>query len=346
MSTTTLLLALLPFSLSGGCNFAKLNAGDTCTDTWSNLVKVLHPSQQGVGYGWIARKLGKDFTDKSTAQKTMDSNGNTPLVIGPNNVPYIIDDHHTLSALQYSGYSSTTITCQVVCNWANFSGTMADFYTKMREKNFFLGIGRPSGDVNSLPALIDPTTIGSTIGTLPDDPWRSLAGYARKIADSSCPKSSKNCLRAFDRECNPLTGTATSFFEFRWAYFMNAAYLDTSLWDNNADASTFKTLYQAIKQPSAGPSKEDATKWQEAADSLRALCRGSRAGKWQLPASLGTPFADSYLPGYVAGANTKIDHDDPDCALPTCPALYDTVTMPMTANATMYGNANATATTV
>ena len=72
-------------------------------DKWVNLAGVLHPTQQAVGYAWIQRKL-KDFGTQSDAQTEMDDSP-LPFVLGPNNVPYIADDHHTISALHASGFN-------------------------------------------------------------------------------------------------------------------------------------------------------------------------------------------------------------------------------------------------
>lgn len=47
-------------------------------------------------------KLDKDFSTAKDAQKEI-SSATTPAVIGPDSYLYIVDDHHTLSALDYSG---------------------------------------------------------------------------------------------------------------------------------------------------------------------------------------------------------------------------------------------------
>ncbi len=93
----------------------------------------------------------------------------TPIVIGPNLIPYIVDDHHTLCALDQSGFSSTIVNFYIVCNWSYFTN-LKDFYSQMIASNFLYDLGRQN-EPNQLPVIIDPTLIPSTIQKLPDDPW-------------------------------------------------------------------------------------------------------------------------------------------------------------------------------
>lgn len=99
-----------------------------CNNKWSNLKLLLKPTQSQVGYAWIQRKLDSSFSSSSDAQDEMDSNL-TPGVIGPDNYIYIIDDHHTLSALDFSGYDSTVIV-DVICDKRS-SETMDKFWSEM-----------------------------------------------------------------------------------------------------------------------------------------------------------------------------------------------------------------------
>ena len=65
-----------------------------------------------------------------------------PVVIGPDSVFYLVDDHHTLCALDYSGYSSTTVTVEVIADRRNTT-SMADFFADLEVKirRCFISIG-------------------------------------------------------------------------------------------------------------------------------------------------------------------------------------------------------------
>ena len=100
------------------------------TIRWSNLKPIIKPTQKEVGYAWIQYKLNKDFTSSSKAQDEIDSSA-TPAVIGPDNAFYIVDDHHTLCALDYSGYNSVSVTLNVICD-KRYLKNMDDFWTEMQ----------------------------------------------------------------------------------------------------------------------------------------------------------------------------------------------------------------------
>jgi hypothetical protein len=72
-----------------------------------------------VGYSWIAYKLGKDFTSASGAQDAV--SGAAPAVLGPGPALYLLDDHHTLAALDYSGYKDTKVVMEVICDQRNMT---------------------------------------------------------------------------------------------------------------------------------------------------------------------------------------------------------------------------------
>lgn len=88
-------------------------------------------TQAEVGYSWIIRKATKNFSKSKDAQKEIDASP-APVVIGPDNVFYLVDDHHTLCALDYSGFSSTVVTVNVLCDRR---GVPTDqFWAEMKEK--------------------------------------------------------------------------------------------------------------------------------------------------------------------------------------------------------------------
>jgi hypothetical protein len=201
------------------------------------------------------------------------------------------------------------------------------FYDTMIKSNFMEPLGRTTYDFNELPKRIDPATaIPNFIKLTREDPWRSFGALVRKVKNTDlCPKESPYCLRGYYRKCEE-NGHLTPFFEFRWAYFFNDAYVqgcdnvDKSLWDDQQDCRAFQNAYQKLRPGSPIPDI-DLTPWMEAAKLLVPLCRGTKAGNYTLPDHLGPPYGGKNLPGYVAGNSTKIMDQDPDCASPTCPTL-------------------------
>jgi hypothetical protein len=313
------------------CDFLKMKEGDTCVGQWKEIHAVLHPAQECAGYAAVKRKLVKNYDTKEKAQKTM-NNSVLPFVLGPNGVPYLIDAHHTTSALHASGFHNVQVTLKKVCDWSDMDHR--SFYSNMMDANFMMPlmakVSQSSG-ANELPVRIPldrvAEVIPSTISELKDDPWRSLGALVRKVKDTRECKAlglhdDKNCFRGYHRECND-DNSMTPFFEFRWAYFMNDAFVrgcDTgnSLWDDASDCKKFQEAYTRLNMNSEKEDKRDSKAWKEAARLLVPLCRGRKAGDYVLPTSLGKPMGGTKLPGYRQGVNTPMPAKDPKCAPPVC----------------------------
>ena len=324
------------------CNLSHLigmEEGSTCTEQWNKVRDILHPAQQAVGYAAVKRKLDKDYKTETTAQNRMDtSNGVLPFILGPKGVPYLIDSHHTASALEASGFHNVSVVLKKVCDWSHMNER--EFYGKMKEHNFMNGVGRKLGssgeNVNALPGPVDVShAIPGRVYTLRDDPWRSLAALVRKVKDKeTCPKGFSDCQRGYFRGCEE-SGGMTPFFEFRWAYFFNEAYHrgcgSQSYW-NPEDRSTCQEFEAAYKQLSqkhtcaasfaTGITEQDRKAWQAAANLLVPLCRGRVAQTYMLPSNLGRPMGGESLPGKVDGKGHMILEKDPDCAAPKCPTVF------------------------
>lgn len=297
----------------------------TCIGKWKYIRLLLHPSQQAVGFAAVKRKLDADFATKGDAEETMK---NKPLlyVMGPNNVPFLIDAHHTARALDESGFDNTQITLEMVCDWSWMNSTTS-FYDAMIANNFMEPLGRASSNIHGeLPIRIDPSTnIPDTIAGTVDDPWRSFATLVRKVKHKKrCPKGHSDCLRGYFRQCEG-NGHLTPFFEFRWAYFFQDAFIrgctnDTkTLWDSMEDCKNFHDAF--VELPTSPITDVDLLPWKKAADLLIPLCRGKKAGEYVLPNHLGIPYGGKKLPGYVAGKHTQILEKDPDCLSPKCPDI-------------------------
>ena len=196
----------------------------------------------------------------------MDS-GYTPGVIGPGGFIYVVDDHHTLCALDYSGYSSTSVTVNIICDKRDLSTD--DFWSYMASHNLAYLAAHPAGEPNALPTAILSDALPKTFSfnsktiVFSDDPWRALVGFSRKVTSAgaeyrnfilysradvttyyyyyvaspapSCSGSDdKYCERCMFRGCvdgYQTSGGGVAYFEFRWAYYINdATYYNTSYW--------------------------------------------------------------------------------------------------------------------
>jgi hypothetical protein len=277
-----------------------------------------------VGFAAVKRKLDDDFATKADAEATME---NKPLlfVMGPNNVLFLIDAHHTARALDESGFDNTQVTLEMVCDWSWMNSTF--FYDAMIANNLMEPLGRVSSSIDGrLPVRIDPSmNLPDSIAGTIDDPWRSFATLVRKVKHKRrCPKEYSDCLRGYFRQCEG-NGHLTPFFEFRWAYFFQDAYLrgcanDTiSLWDDMEDCKNFHKAF--VELPTSPITEVDLHPWRKAADLLIPLCRGTKAGEYVLPDHLGMPYGGKNLPGYVPGKHTQILEKDPDCLSPKCPSI-------------------------
>jgi hypothetical protein len=256
--------------------------------------------------------------------------GPTPAVIGPGPAIYIVDDHHTLCGLDYSGYVDTSVTFNILCDMRDVSVEI--FWEELERQNLAYLVSHPKGNNNGLPIQITynelPNTFSfnSTLRTLSDDPWRSLAGYSRKVQDAAAPapscssSDSKYCERCMYRGCvdgYQKSGGGVAYFEFRWAYFMNdAAFYTTSLWPSTAEKDSFLQAYSALPESVMG--KVNTSSWLNTASLVISLCRASSAGSYRLSTAMfpGTDKLPGYMQGYVKLA------DDPSCSAPTCAAKY------------------------
>lgn len=282
-------------------------------------------TQPQVGFAWIQYKVNKDFTSSSEAQNTMDE-GPTPAVIGPGPALYIVDDHHTLCALDYSGYEDTSVTLNVLCDKRNLSA--AQFWSEMDSQNLAYLASHPYNLPNSLPQPISYTKIPTSFDftsssqSFTDDPWRSMAGFSRKVQDAASPapscsgSDSQYCERCMFRGCvdgYQTSGAGVYYFEFRWAYYMNdATYINTQYWPSTSQLNAFKNLYEALPVSVVG--KVNTDDWFEAANNVISLCRSSSGSKYVLPSNIYT--TDTALPGYYDGY-VKLN-DDPSCSAPVC----------------------------
>ena len=193
-----------------------LPVGQECSLKWTDAQPITLPSQNSVGYAWVQAIVEEHMEKKHDAQKTMDGKI-VPVVLGPaRKAVYILDHHHHLSALDFTGFD-VKVTFHMVCDYSNKTSDL--FWARMAELGYAYLWGRPDGS-NDLPTAITPGTLPKILtfnktGTvMKDDRWRSLAGFVRKI--SSALVSDDYGARCYNRACNPSTGSSIPFFEYRF----------------------------------------------------------------------------------------------------------------------------------
>jgi len=294
-------------------------------------IYISSATQPQVGYAWIQYKLENDFGKESDAQNTLDSKP-APVVIGPGPAFYLIDDHHTLCALDYAGYSEVSVTLTVLCDKRNM--TESEFWADMEVQNFAYLASHPADQPNSLPVRIDHSAIPasfsfiSQLTTFSNDNWRALAGFSRKVESLPAALNVKNCEtkngdnkfceRAFYRGCGDgyqTSGLGVPFFEFRWSYFMNDGYLNTSLWDDTAAYEDFVSIYDQVSaEVSIDLEQINTEDWLSTAGYVVPLSRDCSGRMYQLPVEIFS--SDLLLPGYYEGY-IKLP-EDPSCDVPKC----------------------------
>lgn len=298
---------------------------------------IVVATQKQVGYAWIQYKLEKDFTTASDAQKSF-LDTSTPVVIGPGPAYYIVDDHHTLCALDYSGHEDVVVTLNILCDKRDMNES--DFWQDLSKQNLANLVAHPEDEPNSLPIAIDYSDLSSEFSftsksqLLSDDPWRSLAGFSRKVSQPSSKEApqcdseqgdSEYCERCMYRGCGDgyqSSGGGVAFFEFRWSYFMNeATYYDSSYWPTVDEYQSFKSAYSQLSvsdngSSSGGMDNIDVEEWQAVAASVVALCRSDATKVYKVPTDLYPGSSSTVLPGYYNGY-VKLA-DDPACSAPVC----------------------------
>lgn len=297
-------------------------------DIWDDVQPLIRPSQTGIGWAWIMRKVEDGFNSEANAQAEMDSS-HSPAVLGlVDGKPwmFVTDDHHTLAALDFSGYGSkVTTTFNIVCDLRTLSE--ADFWNRMAARNLTLLVATPANNVTALPAAILPSAMPKSMRfteqeqSLPDDPWRSMAGFSRKVQAAAkpapaCSKHYKYCERCFFRGCgdgSQIVGPHVSFFEFRWAYaYVAATYHNTSYWPSASEAAAFTKAFESLLPVQIG--SIDTTAWLHAAEHIVSLCRATNLGSFPLP---NLYAGNGKLPGYVEGY-AYLDAADPTCSPASC----------------------------
>lgn len=172
-------------------NINKIKLEEECKISLGSL----HPTQAKVGMYQIEYNLAllnlidDNKSDRYDSIKDYLKDKVVPVVIGPNNIFYMVDRHHTLRAIfdYYKGDLDTKVYVEFIENWSNKN----DFWQAMKDNNYtYLGVGKDEINPNQLP---------ENIGELTNDNYRSAVGLAVKWAFLEKPK-----------------GNAVYFYQFKW----------------------------------------------------------------------------------------------------------------------------------
>ena len=290
-----------------------------------NLKALIKPTQSQLGYAWVQYKYEIFFQTKDDAQDQMD-NGLVPVVIGPDNFFYIVDDHHSLSALDFSGELDVSVTLDVICD-KRAVRSMSAFWTEMKNEHLVYLGSKPVSQPNSLPEQIEPSDLPSyfsftqTDKSLSNDPWRAMVSFSRKVEKvpdaPACPSSSDTCMRCMYRGCvdgTQSSGAGVPYFEFQWSYMMvDSTFYNISLWPSEDSRNSF---YQAYSALSSQIPYIDTNSWLDAASLIITLCRSSKISEYTVPTDIYSNQFSGMLPGFVLGYEQL--EDDPDCDSPVC----------------------------
>eukprot|EP00940_MAST-03C_sp_MAST-3C-sp2_P003075 g3075.t1 len=300
-----------------------------CNNKWKNLKPLLRPTQKGIGFGWIKRKVDSKFSKSSDAQDELD-NTIIPAVLGPSRsgtegALYITDHHHTLAALDWSGFEDVKVTVQISCDRRDLD--YQSFWKSMSAESLVYANARSHDSFDNLPQAFDPSIelprafyFNASASSFEDDHWRSFGSFVRKTKNQTCGKQSypDDCERGYKRLCKSSDDTGIPFYEFRWAYFLNDAYVHDALWPSRDAFEEFRTCYVGVEKVTNfdAISYKD---WQACADLLVALCRSDAAASYELPENLFSSTGDfgRGLPGFVSGWTPIVD-EDADCKISTC----------------------------
>ena len=183
-----------------------------------DLKPAIHPCQSQVGFAWIYRKLKKHYSTSKDAQKEIEEE--ISVVLGPDFTTsksrgrfYLVDKHHSLSALDYSGFDKTKVNLAVICDLRSEYSDEESFWGRMVQKNLVYLKSHPPSQGNTSeskeslsssdgatfynqpPVQVDPSSLPVSFEfnrdkmTFTNDPWRALASHTRKVNIDTAPQT-------------------------------------------------------------------------------------------------------------------------------------------------------------
>ena len=188
-------------------------------------VKDLHPTQSAVGMDAVECKAAK-ITGKAKAGKLekylLDDKRWFPLVRGPGGVFYLTDHHHLSAAVWNADIKNKKkeVYAYLIADWSDLSDDT--FWALMVEKHD-TWLKNPAGDE------ITPNQLPKNIGSMQDDPLRTLSAWVRGscgYVKCDAPGAAKDddeltCEDKFHESvtCAPAT---VYFLEFAWGAYLGS----------------------------------------------------------------------------------------------------------------------------
>jgi autotransporter-associated beta strand protein len=181
---------------------------------YSVSVDSILPTQQNEGYAEVDAKAAAYDLFSSLAQVEADLLGDVePVVIGPGGQLYLLDGHHTFTALIDSvwGASNPTVYVNVIANYSNL--TTSEFYATMQANNFLLPLNNGTAEtVNDATGSPLPTSLTG----LTNDPYRGLEYEILKNKSSKLFLTTSNITGAVGSAkpgLDKMPGLYSDFFE-------------------------------------------------------------------------------------------------------------------------------------
>jgi hypothetical protein len=182
-------------------------------------IQDLRPTQMTVGYREVARKRLEWRTRAERDGPDFLGQHMIPVVIGPRQRPWMIDNHHLARALHEEGVKHVLV--RVIADLGRVDGRL--FKTFMDNRNWLHPF-----DANGQRQSNED--IPKHIGKLKDDPYRSLAGELRRVG-------------GYAKDDTP-------FSEFLWADFLRHK-IAPALIEKDFETAVVKALAIARKQKAA-----------------------------------------------------------------------------------------------
>uniref|UniRef100_A0A7S3F356 ParB-like nuclease n=1 Tax=Prasinoderma singulare TaxID=676789 RepID=A0A7S3F356_9VIRI len=170
----------------------------THREVWTVARERCRPTQAALGWDWALSKMAK-CADASSAQKYMDRKP-VPYVTRGDGLMYVLDHHHTLAALELSGWEDVEVTFELVYE---FDEGVLD----TSNNDLFYGFLSGKGWTYLLDEQYQPISwrelpTGFDLRLYRNDLYRSMGGFCRKYGVLERGTTLEDRL----------------FFEFRWGY--------------------------------------------------------------------------------------------------------------------------------
>jgi hypothetical protein len=177
-------------------------------------VDQILPTQMNEGFAEVGTKTtGWNLVSSSSLQSTLLTDIE-PVVIGPDGKLYLLDGHHTFTALIDSTYgaSNPTVYVNIVANFSNL--TTSEFWTQMQSANLLLPLNE------GVPQTVNVNTgapIPTSLTGLTNDPYRGLEYSILKNKSSVLYPNSSNITGASGSTIPGLDKVAGFYSDFIWA---------------------------------------------------------------------------------------------------------------------------------